>query len=136
MKNVRSVLRLYVVLLLLAAFAGCQAATEGFIEARLKTEAAAANKITPKEISDGVRLDSVSAEGKSMRFNYTMMDYDKDDLDAAVFYKNAKEELIKLANTDKDLAFFRKHKIKIAYAYYFKDGRPLSTIIIKAEDYK
>lgn len=136
MKSLSSVLRLYVVLALLAVFAGCQAATDSFIEARLKTEAAAANKITPTEISDGIRLDSVSAKGKSMRFSYTMMEYVKGDLDAPVFYKNAKEELIKLANTDKDMEFFRKHKIKIAYAYYFNDGQPLSTIIIRPEDYK
>ena len=136
MKSLFPGLGIYVALTLLVLFSGCKAATDKFVEANLKTQAAAANEMANKEVADGVRLDSVSAEGKSMRFSYTMLEYSKGDLDIPVFYKNAKAELIKEANTNPDLKFFREHKVKIAYAYYFADGEPLSTIVIKPEDYK
>lgn len=136
MKAILSLLKLSIVIALFAALASCQAATDSIVETKLKAEAAALNKVSPKDVTDGVRLDSVSTKGKSMRFNYTMLEYAKGDLDVPVFYKNAKDGLLIEANTNKDMSFFKEHKIQVAYAYYFKGGEPLSTIIIKAEDYK
>ena len=128
-------IRLFIVTISVALLSGCQSAMNSFVETRLKKEAEAINKKVDKEIQDGVRIDSASAVGKSIRFSYTMVNFGKGDLDLKIFYKTAKSKLIEIANSKK-MNFYKKNNVTIAYAYYFKGGEPLSTIIIKPEDYK
>jgi hypothetical protein len=134
MKIFRLTIQLFIVAVSIVLLSGCQSAMNSFVETRLKKEAEVINKKADKDIQDGVRVDSASAVGKSIRFNYTMVNFGKGDLDLKIFYKTAKSELIEIANS-KEMVFYKKNKVTIAYAYYYKDGTPLTTIIIKPEDY-
>ena len=128
-------IQLFIVAISFALLSGCQSAMDSFVETRLKQEAAAINNKADKKIENDIRVDSASVSGKSIRFSYTMMMLTKEEMSPKVFYETMKPELIQYANS-KDMGFYQKNKVTIAYAYYYKNGTPLSTIIIKPEDYK
>jgi hypothetical protein len=133
MKKSNLTFRLVILFISVFSLSSCQSVMKETIVAKLKADAAAIT--TPKEMGSGIRIDSVSADGLSMRFSYTMTNQSKGDLDQAAFYKTVKEEMLNKANTSPDFEFYKKNKVKLAFAYYFKNGAPLSTIIIKPEDY-
>lgn len=124
----------FIIFIGLAFLVGCDTVVEGVVERKLEAEAAAYK--LPEDVGNGIRLDSVSAKGLAIRYSYTATKLAKGELDVPTFYKTAKEEMLNKANTDPDMAFYKKNKIKLSFAYYFKGGEPLSTIIIKPEDYK
>jgi hypothetical protein len=117
-----------------AFLVGCDTVVEGVIEKKLEAEVAAYK--LPEDVGNGIRLDSISTKGLAIRYSYTATELAKGELDVPTFYKTAKENMLNKANTDPDMAFYKKNKIKLSFAYYFKGGEPLSTIIIKPEDYK
>jgi hypothetical protein len=123
-----------IILISFFAFTGCESIRQDSLAAQLKAGAEAVT--TPQDLGDGLRLDSVSTKGVSVRYSYTMTEYAKGDLNLPEFYKTVKPDLMKKADTSAEMAFYRKNKIKVSFAYYFKGGEPLSTIIIKPEDYK
>lgn len=131
----KSNLILQFALIIISAFVltSCESVIKESLAAKLKAEAAAVT--TPKDLGNGIRIDSVSTDGLSIRYSYTLTERSKGDIDLAVFYKTVKEEMLSKANSSPDLAFYKKNKVKLAFAYYFKNGEPLSTIIIKPEDY-
>lgn len=112
----------------------CDTIVKSAIETKLEAEAAAYK--LPEDVGNGIRLDSISTKGLSIRYSYTATELAKGELDVPTFYKTAKDNMLNKANTDPDMAFYKKNKIKLSFAYYFKGGEPLSTIIIKPEDYK
>lgn len=118
-------------LLGLLMLTGCQSALDDMVALQLKKEAEALNKKGARYVTEGVRMDSVSTAGKSIRFSYTLVTVAKGDVDPATFYNTVKKDLIIAADTMTEMAFYRKNKVKVTYAYYYKDGRPLSTIIVK-----
>ncbi|WP_118952695.1 hypothetical protein [Taibaiella helva] len=124
-------MRLFVFLFMLLLCSGCQSALDDMISLQLRKEAEQLNKRGPKEVSDGVRMDSVSTKGKSIKFSYTLVRIGKGDVDPASFYRKLKKELTDVADTLPAMQFYRKNKVKVSYAYYYKDGQPLSTIVIK-----
>jgi hypothetical protein len=113
-------------------FASCKQTVENVIAAKLKKEEDAQ---VPRDMGDGIRLDTVSAKGLSIRYSYTFTEYKEGELNRPVFYKVQKKELLDLARHSEDMTFYRDNKIKMSFAYYFNDGKPISTIIIKPEDY-
>jgi hypothetical protein len=134
MKLFSTILSSLIVLISFFVFTGCESVRQESIAAQLKAGAEAVT--TPEDLGDGLRLDSVSAKGVSVRYSYTMTEYAKGDLNQPEFYKTMKLDLMRKADTSAEMAFYRKNKVKVSFAYYFKDGEPLSTIIIKPEDYK
>lgn len=129
------IVRLLIIAISFVSWTSCQSAIDNVVEIRLKQEVAAINNKADKKIENDIRVDSASTSGKSIRFSYTMMTLTKEDMSPKVFYETMKPELIQYANS-KDMGFYQKNKVTIAYAYYYKNGTPLSTIIIKPEDYK
>jgi hypothetical protein len=124
----------FIIFIGLAFVVGCDTVVEGVIEKKLEAEVAAYK--LPEDVGNGIRLDSISTKGLAIRYSYTATELAKGELDVPTFYKTAKENMLNKANTDPDMAFYKKNKIKLSFAYYFKGGEPLSTIIIKPEDYK
>ena len=124
----------FIIFIGLSFLTSCDSVVKSAIETKLEAEAAAYN--LPEDVGNGIRLDSISTKGLSIRYSYTATELAKGELDVPTFYKTAKEDMLKKANTDPDMAFYKKNKIKLSFAYYFKGGEPLSTIIIKPEDYK
>jgi hypothetical protein len=118
----------------LVSLASCDTVVKNVVERKLEAEAAAYK--LPEDVGNGIRLDSISTKGLSIRYSYTATELAKGELDVPTFYKTAKEDMLNKANTDPDMAFYKENKIKLSFAYYFKGGEPLSTIIIKPEDYK
>lgn len=124
---------LWIIAISFVTLTGCESIKKDSLAATLKAQAAAIT--TPQDMGDGLRLDSVSTKDISVRYSYTMTAYAKGDLNLPVFYKSVKAEIMARADTSENMAFYRKNRIKVSFAYYFKGGEPLSTIIIKPEDY-
>ncbi len=116
---------------MLVFLSGCQSALDDMVSLQLRKEAEQLNKKGPREVADGVRMDSVSAKGKSIKFSYTLVHVAKGDVDPASFYHKVKKELTDYADTMAEMQFYRKNKIQVSYAYYYKNGTPLTTIIVK-----
>lgn len=123
----------FLIFISLVSLVSCDAVVEGVVEKKLEAEAKAYK--LPEDVGNGIRLDSISTKGLAIRYSYTATELAKGELDIPTFYKTAKEDMLNKANTDPDMAFYKKNKIKLSFAYYFKGGEPMSTIIIKPEDY-
>jgi hypothetical protein len=134
MKMLSSILNSLIVFISLISLASCDTVVKNVVESKLEAEAAAYK--LPEDVGNGIRLDSIATKGFSIRYSYTATELAKGELDVPTFYKTAKEDMLNKANTDPDMAFYKKNKVKLSFAYYFKGGEPLSTIIIKPEDYK
>lgn len=110
------------------------------INKELKEAAVNMNKMTPQTLSEGVRLDSVSAnENKTLRYSYTLTEDVKEDLKPEEIdnYKAlAKEEAVKNMKNSPDMKNFRDNEITLKYVYYDKSGKPTADFSVSPSDYK
>ncbi|MGD1319377.1 hypothetical protein [Chryseobacterium sp. 2R14A] len=106
----------------------------------LKEAAANMNKMTPQLLSEGVRLDSVSAtENKTLKYCYTLTDDVKEDLKPEEIndYKSAaKEEALKSIKNSPDMKNFRDNNVTLKYVYYDKNGKPTTDFSVSPSEYK
>ncbi|KQT31134.1 hypothetical protein ASG22_19060 [Chryseobacterium sp. Leaf405] len=120
------------------ALASCK--KEDIVNSELKEVAASMNKMTPQILSDGVRLDSVSAQpGKTLRYNYTLTDDIKENVTPAEiesFKKESKAGALKVIKTSAEIKEFRDREVTMEYVYYDKNGKKTSDFKISPNEYK
>lgn len=113
---------------------------ENTIDDELKEVAANINKTTPQNLTDGVRLDSVSAKpGKIFKYNYTLTDDTKESVspeEIEAFKSRAKEGALGVVKTSEDIKVFRDNQVTMEYSYYDKNGKPTADFKITPEEYK
>lgn len=106
----------------------------------LKDVAASMNKMTPQILSDGVRLDSVSAQpGKTLRYSYTLTDDVKENVtpeEIEAFKSEAKVGALKIIKTSAEIKEFRDRDVTMEYFYYDKNGKPTTDFKITPSEYK
>lgn len=106
----------------------------------LKESAATTNKLGPQILSDGVRLDNVSAsDDNTFQYNYTLLEDEKEKVtpeEIEVFKTSAREEALKVIKTSDEMKMFRDHKVTLKYHYVDKNGKPLTDFTIAPTDYK
>ncbi len=106
----------------------------------LQEAAANSNKLGPQMMSDGIRLDSVSAsKDKVFKYNYTLTEDEKSNVSPELlesFKKEAREEALKVIKTSEEMKTFRDHDVTLKYSYVDKNGQPLTEFEIKPADYK
>jgi hypothetical protein len=115
-------------------FAGCQSSTSSV----LKATAENANAECPKQIDEQLRMDAASADGNTLKFKYTLINYASTDLTAEqteALKADLKEQAIKTFQAD-DAADWRKLSASCEYNCYGNDGELMFTIDITAEDYQ
>ena len=98
------------------------------------------NKMTPQLLSEGVRLDSVSAtQNKTLQYSYTLTDDVKEELKTEEIneYKSAaKEEALKSIRNSPDMKNFRDNNVTLKYVYYDKNGKPTTDFSVSPSEYK
>lgn len=113
---------------------------EDVIDKELKEAAANMNKMTPQLLSEGVRLDSVSAtQNKTLQYSYTLTDDIKEELKTEEIneYKSAaKEEALKSIRNSPDMKNFRDNNVTLKYVYYDKNGKPTTDFSVSPSEYK
>jgi uncharacterized protein YoxC len=132
MKNVLKLTFAFVILLL----SSCS--KEKTVDDELKEAAATMNEMTPQILSEGVRLDSVSAGHLSLKYNYTLTEDVKGNVSSAEidsFKLLARDEAMKGLKTSKDMAELKGHKVKFKYSYYDKNGKLTADFSVTPVDY-
>ncbi|MFC3159643.1 hypothetical protein ACFOEQ_14985 [Chryseobacterium arachidis] len=96
--------------------------------------------MTPQILSDGVRLDSVSAQpGKTLRYSYTLTDDVKENVtpeEIEAFKSEAKVGALKIIKTSAEIKEFRDRDVTMEYFYYDKNGKPTTDFKITPSEYK
>lgn len=126
--------------LLCVAFVLGSCKNEKTVDEELKEAAANMNKLTPQTLSDGVRLDSVSAlPNKVFKYNYTLTEDVKESVtpeEIEAFKSQAKEGAIKSVKTSADMDEFRNNDVTLQYSYSDKNGKLTADFTITPAEYK
>jgi hypothetical protein len=112
---------------------------EKTIDDELKEAAAGMNKMTPQILNDGIRLDSVSAGNKMLKYNYTLTEDVKENVSEEEinnFKKEAKEGAINAIKTSADMKDFRDNDVTLKYSYYDKNGKATADFVVTPSEYK
>ncbi|KIC64508.1 hypothetical protein [Chryseobacterium taiwanense] len=133
----KNVIRLSLICIIVA-LTSCK--NEKTVDEELKEAAVNMNKLTPQVLSDGVRLDSVSAlPNKIFKYNYTLTEDVKESVtpqEIEAFKSQAKEEAIKAVKTSADMEEFRNNDVTLHYSYSDKKGKPTADFTITPAEYK
>ncbi|SDQ86030.1 hypothetical protein SAMN05421664_2874 [Chryseobacterium soldanellicola] len=133
MKNVIK----FTLALFLLAVTSCK--KEKTTDDELKEAAAGLNKMTPQILNDGIRLDSVSAGTKMLKYNYTLTEDVKENVteeEINNFKKEAKEGAINAIKTSADMKDFRDNDVTLKYSYYDKNGKSTADFTVTPSEYK
>jgi hypothetical protein len=94
------------------------------------------NKSCPIMVDSETRLDnSIGGPDKSFTYNYTLINYSKEEIDIDYFLSTLRPSILNNVKTNPDLATFRDKKIEMKYSYKDKNGVFITKIIIKPEEY-
>jgi len=125
--------------LLSLAFVFTSCKNEDPVDKELKDAAMSMNKMTPQVLSDGIRLDSVSAGHLSLKYNYTLTEDVKENVSASEidsFKLMAKQEAMNSLKSSQEMAELKDLKVKFEYIYYDKNGQKTADFSVSPEDYK
>lgn len=113
---------------------------EKTVDEELKEAAVNMNKLTPQTLSDGVRLDSVSAlPNKVFKYHYTLTEDVKESVtpeEIEAFKNQAKEGAMKAVKTSADMDEFRNNDVTLQYSYSDKNGKLTADFTITPAEYK
>ncbi len=111
--------------------------TSNSFEEQLKTAANEINKRCPAMVDKDTRLDNaIAGPGKTMTYNYTLVNHNKKDLDINVFESFVRPNHIKNIKTNQGIKSFRENNVTMIYNYKDKNGIFIYRIEIKPKDYK
>lgn len=122
---------------LVAALYSCK--NDDSVDKELKEAAVSMNNMAPQTLSDGIRLDSVSAGHLSLKYNYTLTEDVKENVseaDIKSFKEMAKDEVRKSLQTSSEMEELKKHQVKFNYVYYDKNGKLTTDFSVTPEEYK
>ena len=94
------------------------------------------NKSCPIMVDSETRLDNtIGGPGKSFAYNYTLINYSKDELDMDYLESTLRPSILNNIKTNPDMAEFRKNKVEFKYVYKDKNGIFITNITIKPDEY-
>jgi len=105
---------------------------EGTIDAVLIQIASEINKKLPMMVDANTRLDSTVGINRTVRYNYTLVKYTAEELDATALEQAMRPKLINNVCTTKEMEFFVKNNITVSYAYFGKNGKQVTVITVPA----
>ena len=95
------------------------------------------NKNCPFMVDSQTRLDNtVAGTGKTIIYNYTLINYMKDDVDTDTFESNVKPRIINMIKTSPDMKYLRDNDVVFEYNYSDKTGIHIDQLKIYPSDYK
>ncbi len=120
-----------------AAFFGTKYVMSGFnlVEKELKKTALEINKSCPKIIDAETRLDSASADHKTLQYHYTILNWVKTARSGELAQDKKQVQVNAQMNLDTSTTMkeFREKGISLKYTYNNKNGQPIFNFTIKAK---
>ena len=109
----------------------------GIFYLQLLSEVREINKVSPYMLDSETRLDNARVKPfNTVQYNYTLVNYEKKDLDVDILKKELKSMIIHMYKTSPDLEAFREHGTTVIYHYQDKNGVELFELKIHAGDYR
>lgn len=112
----------------------CKTVKEEDLELFLKGVVKVANKQFPVMVDAETRVERVSAEGNTMTYHYTLVNYTAKELDAEMFKQNMTPNILKQICANPSLSTILDRGGVIVFQYNGKDQKSVSTISIKESD--
>lgn len=106
------------------------------IESLLLETATKLNKQTPIMVDSETRLDLITSIGKLMQYKYTMINYDKNNIDSNHFQNEMRTMLIKNQCSDKNVLLFLNNGVSYQYTHIDKNGLLISVVKISIDNCK
>ncbi len=92
------------------------------------------NKSCPFMVDSDIRMDNSIGVGKTLIYNYTLVNYTSSEIDTHVFRKNKEPTIKNKTCTTKELQKFFNNGITLCYRYYGKDGSHIVDIDVTPVD--
>lgn len=109
--------------------------TPGFDEKLMQT-ASEINKNCPFMVDSETRLDNaIAMPDNCFEYNYTLVNLDRDSIDAKAFARYMTPVLANHIKTNPDMKAFRDHQLTLNYTYKDKNGVFITKITITPEMY-
>ena len=100
--------------------------------AQLKAAAEAVNQKAPMMVDSDTRLDGASSGNNNLRYQYTLINYTKAQLDPNAFVANLKPSLVQATCTS--MKIFYQNGVSVTFAYNDKDQQQISAVSILPKD--
>jgi hypothetical protein len=106
------------------------------ISTELLKAASAVNRNAPIYIDSTVRLDNVIVvDGKSLQYNYSITNTEKNNLDTIKIVERAKGEMLDILKKNPKTSYFRDNNVDIIVNYSDKNGEYVCKFVITKKDY-
>jgi hypothetical protein len=137
MKKNLSIKWFAIILISISIFVSCNLlnSKEDFQKVLVKTAEDLSIKC-PQTIDADTRLDNVSALPNELRYQYTLVNYNLEDLNADTFKLLMQPNLFNLAKTNPDLKIFRDNKTTLTWVYNDKSGKFITQISATEKEYQ
>ena len=101
----------------------------------LHQTANAMNRVLPMMVDNNTRWDSSYAgPGKSLSYNYTLVNYSAANIDGTVFAKNARGLLTKTICNEPSTAIFPQEGVLLNFNYYDKTRNLIARVKVEPAD--
>ena len=103
---------------------------EGTIDGVLLQTSSKLNEKLPMMVNSETRLDSTVGTNKTMRYNYTLINYSATNISAQDISKALGQKLVNNVCTTKSMQIFVKNGITVSYAYHGNEGKQITVISV------
>lgn len=100
------------------------------VDAALMKAASDMNAGLPMMVDAETRLDSTIGIDRRFRYNYTLINYAADELDANAIRDSMTPSLNNTVCSTGDMKYFVDNEVPVTYAYYGKEGTEILTITV------
>jgi hypothetical protein len=90
------------------------------------------NKELPIMLDAETRLDSTIGSNRKVRYNFTLVNYRAEEVNASALAQGMKPALVQVVCTRKEMEIYVKNDIPVTYAYYGKEGKKVTSITVHA----
>jgi hypothetical protein len=95
------------------------------------------NKVLPAMADKETRFDNTMAlPGRKVVYNYTLINYLKEEIDTVMFINALKKELMNNIKTTPDMEPFRNLNVIMIYRYRDKENNHICNIVVEPQDYQ
>ena len=100
--------------------------------AQLKAAADAVNQKAPMMVDNDTRLDGATSSNNNLSYQYTLVNFTKEQLDPNAFASNLKPSLIQATCTT--MKIFYQNGVSVTFAYKDKNQQQISAVSIQPKD--
>lgn len=95
------------------------------------------NSTLPMMVEEGVQWDSsYVGPGKTLNYNYTMLDYSASQIDATVFANTIRHDLTSTICTTPETKLFPDNNVLLNFNYYDRDRSLITRVEVAPNDCK